>query len=60
MNKSYHEIRKTSKLIDYLYRKAANGDMWIEVYQDEKNEYRALFSSDSTAQLPLTIVQHEL
>lgn len=56
----YNEIRKTCKLIDYLYRKAANGDMWIEVYQNDKYEFRALFSSTSTSHFPMTVTYHEL
>lgn len=57
MNKSYYEIRETSKLIDYVYKLAAKYALWIEIYQDDTHEYRALFSPDSTSHLPLTITK---
>ena len=39
----YHEIRKTCKLIDYDLKLAGKGKLWVEVYRDDKYEYRALF-----------------
>lgn len=57
MNKSYYEIRETSKLIDYVYKLAAKYALWIEIYQDDLYEYRALFSPTITSHLPTTITQ---
>lgn len=63
MNKSYNEIRKTCKLIDYVYKVACKSGLWVEIYQDDVHEYRALFSTDGTNTFPLTITQvllHEI
>lgn len=57
MNKSYYEIRATSKLVDYVYKFAAKYALWIEIYQDDLYEYRALFSPNSASLLPTTITQ---
>lgn len=46
--------------MDYLYRKAGSGDLWIEVYRDDKYEYKALFGSASTSHIPMTILRNEL
>ena len=56
-NKSYYEIRATSKLIDYDMKFAGKSPIWIETYQDESMTYRAIFSPDSTSHLPSTITQ---
>jgi hypothetical protein len=57
MNKGYNEIRETCKLVDYVYKLAAKCALWIEIYQDDTHEYRALFSPNSTSQFPLTITK---
>jgi hypothetical protein len=56
-NKSYYEIRATSKLIDYDMKFAGKHPIWIETYKDESKTYRAIFSPDSLSHLPSTITQ---
>jgi len=58
--KSYNEIRDTCLLVDYSYKLAAGAGLWIEHYVDEQREYFALFSPQSTSQLPLTITHINL
>jgi hypothetical protein len=62
MNKSYHEIRHTCQLVDFQYKLAGNSGLWVEVYQDDTHEYRALFPKDTTlvTDLPITITKHEI
>lgn len=57
MNKSYNEIRSTCKLVDYVYKLACNSALWIEIYEDNTHEYRALFSPESSSPFPSTITQ---
>ena len=59
-NKSYHEIRATSLLVDYNMYFAGKYPIWIEKYVDENYEYQAIFSPDSTSLLPSTITQKEI
>lgn len=60
MTKSYNEIRDTCLLVGYDYKLAAGAGLWVEHYVDEQREYFALFSPNSTAQLPLTITYIDL
>lgn len=55
MNKSYYEIVKTCKLLDYREEFAAKGSVWKEYWQDIGKQYVALFSNHQTHLLPLTI-----
>lgn len=55
MNKSYYEIVKTCKLVDYREEFAAKGSVWKEYWQDTDRKYTAMFSSQQTHFLPLTI-----
>jgi len=55
MNKSYHEIREACLLVDYSYKLAAGRGLWVEHYVDEQREYFALFGTDSSSNLPITI-----
>lgn len=59
-NKSYYEIRNTSKLISYEHKFAAKCALWIETYQDDTYEYHALFTPSSTSLLPNTITKIKL
>lgn len=55
----YSEIRETCKLIDYSLLLAGKGKLWVEVYRDDKYEYRALFPDvDSWSAVPMTILTH--
>lgn len=57
----YYEIRKTCKLIDYGLKLAGKGKLWVEVYQDDKYEYRALFPDVlDWSQVPMTILTHPI
>lgn len=62
MNKSYHEIRHSCRLVDFQYKLAGNSGLWVEVYEDSTHEYHALFPKDTTlvTDLPLTITKHEI
>lgn len=55
MNKSYWEIVKTCKLLDYREEFAAKGSVWKEYWQDTGKKYVAMFSNQDNTQLPLTI-----
>lgn len=59
-NKSYNEIVSTCKLIDYKLELAANARLWVEYWQDEKKEYRALFSETGNSAFPLTYFTKDL
>jgi hypothetical protein len=60
-NKSYLEIRESSKLIDYKLLLAGKGKLWVEVYRDSEYEYRALFPDlDDWSAVPMTILTHKL
>lgn len=59
MDKSYYEIRASCKLMAYLHRKAGDKSLYIEVYEDDHHEYRALFAPVSESDLPLKIIKHE-
>ena len=56
-NKSYYEIRKSCKLVDYAMKLAGKHPIWIETYQDKSTTYRAIFNPDSQSHLPSTITQ---
>lgn len=56
-NKSYYEIRASSKLIDYDMKFAGKHPIWVETYKDNDTTYRAIFSPESTSHLPSTITQ---
>ena len=57
MNLTYNQIREQCKFVDYVYKLAGKHGLWIEIYQDLVHEYRALFTPDSTSQLPITITK---
>lgn len=60
-NKTYLEIRESSKLIDYGLKLAGKGKLWVEVYRDDQYEYRALFPDVADwSQVPMTILTHPL
>ena len=57
----YYEIRETCKLIDYDLKLAGKGKLWVEVYRDDKYEYRALFPDVADwSQVPMTILTHPI
>ena len=56
-NKSYLEIRATSKLVDYDMKFAGKHPIWVETYKDEDITYRAIFSPESASPLPTTITK---
>lgn len=58
--KSYNEIRQSCLLVDYSYKLAAGCGLYIEHYVDEQREYFALFSPQSSSELPLTITSISL
>lgn len=61
MKTKYSEIRETCKLVEYSLKLAGKGKLWIEVYQDEQYEYRALFPDlDDWSSMPMTILTHKL
>ena len=61
MKTKYNEIRETCRLIDYSLKLAGKGRLWVEVYQDEQYEYRALFPDlDDWSSVPMTILTHKL
>jgi hypothetical protein len=55
MNKSYLEIVKTCKLVDYREEFAAKGSVWKEYWQDTDKKYTALFTNHQQGTLPHTI-----
>lgn len=55
MNKSYLEIVKTCKLVDYREEFAAKGSVWKEYWQDTDRKYTALFTNHQQSNLPHTI-----
>lgn len=55
MNKSYLELRKTCKLVDYAHKLAAGGELYVETYTDGIHQYQALFTLNSASQFPVTI-----
>lgn len=57
-NKYYYTIRETCQLVDYSYKLAAKFGLWIETYQSKNTYYCALFSPDSTSDLPITITTY--
>ena len=53
-NKGYNEIVDTCTLVDYKQEFAAKGSLWVEYWQDDAHQYRALFSENGTSAFPLT------
>lgn len=60
MSKSYNEIVKSCKLIDYKLEFAANGAIWVEYWQDDTHSYRALFPDYRNSFFPVTYFTNKL
>ncbi len=56
--KSYHTIRTTCKLFDYLYSKVGDEEAWTEVWYDDERTYKCIFLATNKV-LPHTITYTE-
>jgi hypothetical protein len=58
-NLSYNQIVQTGKCTDYNKYYAGKTPVWIETWQVDGVDYRAIFSDTLNSTLPITITTHE-